>query len=147
MTHKEITRAAVKWLKSHPQNIIIPNCSIVAEEVKTATITGEIADVIGWCSWASVLIEIKTSREDFLKDKKKPFRKEIERGMGNFKYYLAPSGVLTKKDLPQNWGLLIIDSKGKINIEQAAINNPGNLISERTVLLSLFRKLKRKEWV
>jgi hypothetical protein len=47
MIHKEITKRAAKWLKKHSGNAIVPNCSIVAEDLTTATVTGEIPDVIG----------------------------------------------------------------------------------------------------
>ena len=85
MTHKEIIKRAAKWLKKHTQNAIIPNCSLIAEDLTTASKTGEIPDVIGWCSWTSVLIEVKVSRSDFLRDSKKPFRKFADMGMGEHK--------------------------------------------------------------
>ena len=142
MTHKEITKRAAKWLKKHSGNVIVPNCSTVAEDLTTATVTGEIPDVIGWCSWTSVLIEVKVSRSDFLRDIKKPFRKFADMGMGEHKYYLCPEGLITEDDLPELWGLLWIDEKGKISIQKKAEKHEANLRCERTVLLSLHRRAK-----
>ena len=68
MTHEQIVVIAGKWLKKHEQNIVIPNCSLVLTELVAATTSGEIPDVIGWCSWISVLIEVKTSRADYFRD-------------------------------------------------------------------------------
>lgn len=142
MTHKEIIKRASKWLKKHQQNAVIPNCSLVVEDLVTANSMGEIPDLIGWCSWTSVMIEVKVSRNDFLKDKKKPFRKFANMGMGENKYYLCPTGLIQEKDLPENWGLLYIDDKAKITIEKIAERHEANLQSERTVLLSLLRRTK-----
>lgn len=140
MKHKELTSRAAKWLKCHSKNTIVPNCSIVAEDLMTAASTGEIPDVIGWCSWTSVLIEVKVSRGDFLRDKKKPFRKYTDMGMGENKYYLCPEGLITEEDLPELWGLLWIDKKGKISIQKQAEKHEANLRCERTLLLSLYRR-------
>lgn len=136
MTHNDITRECAKWLKKHKQNIIIPNCSIVIKELKSPTKTGEIPDIIGWCSWASVLIEVKVSKSDFKKDFNKPFRKEYNLGMGNFKYYICPSGLINKEEIPDKWGLLYYE-KGNISIIKKAMNHIPNLESERALLITL----------
>lgn len=31
--------------------------------------------------------------------------------VGNYRYYLAPAGVITKEELPEKWGLLEWDGK------------------------------------
>lgn len=139
-THKEITSAAAKWLKKHKETVLVPNCPTVAEELNTASATRESPDVIGWCYWTSILIEVKTSRADFLKDKKKPFRKFSQEGMGEFRYYLCPTNLINEKDLPSKWGLLYIDPSNKINIIKKAERADCNLGAERTVLLSIIRR-------
>ena len=140
MTHNEITIKAAKWLKRHPDNIAIPNCSVVAHELVAATPTGEIPDVIGWCSWASVLIEVKTSKADYHKDSNKPFRSDLQMGMGEFKYYLCPIDLITAEELPEYWGLLHINKSGQISIIKKATQHQCNLRSERAALLSLQNK-------
>lgn len=62
-------------------------------------------DLIAWKLDASVLIEGKVSRSDFLKDQKKPFRSDGT-GIGNYRLYLAPVGLLSPDEIPSNWGLL-----------------------------------------
>ena len=142
MNHLEITERTAKWLKKHKENVIIPNCPIVVFETKTATVIGEIPDVIGWCSWASVLIEVKISRSDFLRDKKKIFRVNESLGVGNFRYYICPEHLIKIDDLPENWGLLYILKNGEINIQLPAKNQLANTNSERTMLLSIIRRIK-----
>jgi len=102
--HTELCKLGAKWLKRHQQNAVIPNCSTVATEM--VTIERKIPDIIGWNSHASVLIEIKVSRSDFLKDKSKPFRINPEKGVGEYRYYLCPEGLVKEDELPANWGLL-----------------------------------------
>lgn len=142
MTHKELTERASKWLKRHNQNMIVPNCSTIASEITSATITGEIPDVIGWCSWASVLIEVKISRSDFLRDFKKPFRKFATWGVGEYRYYICPTDLIKIDEVQESWGLLYCDEKGNIEIIKTAEQQDANLICERTILLSLNRRAK-----
>jgi len=142
MTHKELTERASKWLKRHNQNTIVPNCNTIASEITSATSTGEIPDVIGWCSWTSVLIEVKISRSDFLRDAKKTFRKFADMGMGEHRYYICPKYLLTIEDVPENWGLLYCNEKSKIEIVKKAEQQEANLRCERSMLLSLNRRAK-----
>lgn len=104
ITHDYLCDKAFKWLKSHKQNIIIPNCSIISREL--VTLVRETPDVIGWSQGISYLIECKTSLADFKADKKKYFRATPNMGMGDYRYFLAPKGLLKVYDLPEGWGLL-----------------------------------------
>lgn len=140
MSHEDIIKVGGKWLKKHTNNIKIPNCNLVLEDLKTATVTGEIPDIIGWCSWASVLIEVKTSWGDFLKDKGKPFRLDTSSGMGNFRYYICEPGLIHEDDVPENWGLLYVNVDGQIELIKAASKVEANLECERTMLLSVIRR-------
>lgn len=144
MTHQELVELAGKWLKKHTQNILIPNCGTVITEMNSATLTGEIPDVIGWCSWCSVLIEVKVSRKDFLRDKNKNFKKSLDLGMGEYKYYICPKGLIKESDLPENWGLIWVDSNKNIMIKKKSDKHNANLNSERSLLLSLIRRYKIK---
>ena len=139
MKHDDLTLLGAKWLKQHTKNIIVPNCREIAIDLSTATITGEQPDIIGWCSWASVLIETKVSRPDFLADKKKSFRINPNLGVGNFRYYLVPEGLIKENELPDNWGMLCYSNSG-IEIRRAANKVKSNLDCERTILLSLMRR-------
>jgi len=140
-THKEITVIATKWLKKHRNNIVIPNCRTVASEISSNVNSGEIPDLIGWCSWTSILIEVKISRNDFLKDNKKLFRKMPTLGMGEFRYFICPKDLIKIEEIPEDWGLLYFDENEEIKTEKLAKRQKANLEGERTILLSLLSRV------
>lgn len=144
MNHKELTLKSSRWLKKHSQNAVIPNCSTIATEISCANATGEIPDVIGWCSWTSVLIEVKVSRSDFKRDAKKIFREYQDMGMGEFRYYICPIDLIKIDELLPYWGLLYCSKDWNIEIIKKAERQQANLQSERTLLLSLLRRKNNK---
>lgn len=116
MTHADLCRLAAQWLK-RPASRQGPGCIISFEQ--TAPIgSPEVTDAIGWTSWiaatsaSSVLVEAKVSRADFLADRNKPFRKNPDHGIGDFRYYLAPRGLIAEHDLPPQWGLIEYTGRG-----------------------------------
>jgi len=141
MDHNTLTTLGSKWLKNHVENGTVPNCNIIANDLRTATATGEQPDVIGWCSWASVLIETKISRLDFKQDFKKVFRINEFLGIGNFRYYLVPESLISPDEIPKKWGLLYYSERG-IEIIKTAAKSESNLDCERTILLSIIRRKK-----
>lgn len=84
--HRELCILAAKWLRR--SKLRGPSCPYAAVELVTAA--QESPDVFGWNYWATVLIEVKVSRSDFLADAKKWFRQYPEEGVGAFRYYAAP---------------------------------------------------------
>lgn len=72
--------------------------------------SGERPDVIGWRTAGhqdgSVVLEIKVTRADFLADGRKEHRQDPERGVGKWRYYLCPEGLIQPGELPPRWGLL-----------------------------------------
>lgn len=105
MTHDELVERGARWLRSQ-------GCHMVLREFCALTYTGEIPDVLGWKNGQSVLIEAKASRSDFLADKHKPFRKDPALGIGQWRLYIAPPGMIKVEELPEGWGLLEV--RGKI---------------------------------
>jgi len=98
MTHAQLVRMAVNWLRSY-------RCGVVLSE--QACVSGEMPDAIGWKRGChSVLVECKISRADFLADRAKAFRQKRELGLGCERFYLAPRGLLGPGELPAGWGLL-----------------------------------------
>lgn len=80
----------------------------------TSAIHGEQPDVLGLDSWGnSIIVEVKVSRSDFMADKKKPWRANPKLGMGDFRVYLAPEGLLKVSDIPYGWQLWEIYGKTK----------------------------------
>lgn len=136
--HKELCAIAGKWLKKHNQNVLIPNCPTVAVEL--VTIENETPDVIGWSSGSSVMIEVKVGRGDFLSDYKKPFRKIPKTGVGEFRYYICPTGLIKGVELPDKWGLLYFNELNKIEIIKVAERQESNLKAERNILISIIRR-------
>ncbi|WP_205068614.1 hypothetical protein [Photobacterium kishitanii] len=73
--------------------------------------TGEQPDAMGFKNGASCLIEVKVSRSDFLKDRKKHFRVDPESGMGDWRFFLCPPNLISPDELPEGWGLLFAHEK------------------------------------
>lgn len=55
------------------------------------------------------VVESKVSRADFLADAKKSFRKNPEEGVGNYRYYACPEGLIKPEELPPKWGLIYVN--------------------------------------
>lgn len=100
--HRDLVQVASKWLRGR-------GCKIVLNEFRCTTT--EEPDAIGWrgTSGPSFLVEVKTSRADFLRDRKKPFRVNPQLGVGEFRYFLAPAGLIPVSELPEGWGLVEVD--------------------------------------
>lgn len=117
MTHDELVQVAVKWL-------VKKGCGVVFDDaMRTAVVTGEQPDAIGWRDGLCILVECKASRADFLADAGKPFRSRPEEGLGDWRFYLAPPDVISPEDLPEGWGLLHCPAPRRI-IEVTGV--PGN---------------------
>lgn len=144
MTHKDLVNSAYKW-------VLTKSCGFAFRELKT--IQSECPDVIGFGSWKhSILIECKVSRSDFFADRKKPFRMFPENGVGRYRFYCCPTGLLKVSDLPDNWGLIYVNEQGKAR----SVHNPycksisGNIWNngflvnedaERALMYSALRRL------
>ena len=109
ITHSEVVTIGEKWLKQ------VIKCPVIAKEVKCSG-SREIPDVIGFRADTSFLIECKASRPDFLSDFKKPERQGLCSSLGNYRLYLAPQGVIDHSRVPESWGILEINTKGKVEI-------------------------------
>ena len=100
MTHKELVIRARRWLLNTER------CSIVFAEPK-ASKCNESPDAIGWRHGdQSILVECKISVEDLYADKAKDFRKKFYKGMGCYRWIMAPKGVIKPELLLPHWGLL-----------------------------------------
>lgn len=133
--HRELCLLAAKWLRR--SKLTSPSCPYVAVELVTAS--QESPDVFGWNYWATVLIEVKVSRSDFLADAKKSFRQQPEEGVGAFRYYCSPEGLITEADLPDKWGLLW-EKDGVITVIKDAERQQQNAQGEITILASIMRR-------
>ena len=105
-SHADLVKIGEKWL------INSKGCGFALIELRT--LNSETPDAIGFRSGVSILVEAKTSRADFFADKRKSFRKNTSTGMGTFRYFLCPKGIIKPEDLPKKWGLLWVNEKGKV---------------------------------
>lgn len=105
--HRRLCDLAVRWLR-RSNSARGPGCLFAISEA-WSDYRMEIPDAIGWrISQASqsVVVEVKVSRADFLADASKPHRQDPAKGMGRWRYYMCPEGVIQPDDLPPKWGLL-----------------------------------------
>lgn len=129
MKHSELVELAAQWLRK--------KCPIVVTELATS---GEEPDAIGWHGHNSILVECKTSREDFRADAGKPFRFSDESGIGIRRYFLALPGVIAIDCLPPKWGLLEVTTKGVRMIRESEVFE-ANQRQEIGILLSCLRRI------
>ena len=116
MTHNELVGRAVKWLKNSQK------CPLVLSETY-ATLSLETPDAIGFKGRLSLLVECKTSRADFCRDKRKLFRIKPQWGLGVYRYYLTDKGLLNPNELPWKWGLLEVRGKIIRKVKEAQMFN------------------------
>lgn len=113
--HDKLVKKADQWLKRK-------GCIVrIDDRMRANTLSGEQPDNVGWRDGLSLMIECKSSRGDFLADSKKRFRIQ-GKGIGDWRFYICPEGVINPEDLPEGWGLLWV--KGEKIIE--VIGVPAN---------------------
>lgn len=101
----------------------------------------EEADAIGWTSCGhATLIECKATRDDFLSDKTKSFRRRPETGMAVLRYYLTNEGIISTSELPSNWGLLVLKND-KFQTRAKPQPQKADTQTEKTLILSAIRRI------
>ena len=130
--HEKLVNCAAQWLaKKHP---------IVITELAHGG--GEEADAIGFKNGFSTLVECKISRSDFLADAKKMWRQIPHHGLGDFRYYCCPKGLVSVQELPEAWGLLEV-SNGKVRLTHEPPQHPSKRDhrGEVSILISVLRRI------
>jgi len=95
VTHAKLVKVASEWMAG--------KASLIATEIAT---TQEVPDVIAWGNdGVCTVIECKVSRSDYLRESKKVHHVE-GRAMGDYRWYMAPEGLLKPSDIPKGFGLL-----------------------------------------
>lgn len=103
--HELLCRKGLSWLKNNGFSVAAVNLWAAGSR--------ERLDCIGFRHQSSALIEVKVSRSDFFADMHKPERKRGG-GVGTYRFYLAPAGLLLLSDLPPGWGLLEWSGRGLV---------------------------------
>ena len=121
-------------------------CKYVAVELNVYG--AENTDV--WASFCdcTAVIEVKTSRADFLADKQKYWRRpeSAKNQAGNFRCYLAPIGLLRVEEIPENWGLLEYSAHDKaIYMRKRPPHNDAYNHADLVILQSILRREGFKE--
>lgn len=135
--HTRLCRLVAKDVLSGTLGWNVPKCQYITVELHTAS--QEQPDVFGWNFWSSVLVEVKVSRADFLKDLRKPFRVKPEDGAGEFRYFCCPTGLIKEEELPAKWGLLY-EFEGVVRLIKEAERQRFNFATERTIMTSVMRR-------
>jgi hypothetical protein len=148
-THGFLVHQGYRWLRRI-------GCGFAFKEFVAATNTGEIPDAIGFSSTESILVEVKVSRSDFLADRKKFFRAMPEQGMGMYRYYLCPKGLIRPEELPDRWGLIyqtgsnlsvIVNKTWRGHVRPKEWRIEHNADAERAVLYSALRRLELRNLI
>ena len=114
MNHRELCEVGARFLK-RPESANGHGCHFTIVE---AACYGENPDVFGVRHGldrngiGTFLLEAKISRSDFLADRSKPHRINPEKGMGKYRYYICPTGLIKPEELPDKWGLIYVSPKG-----------------------------------
>jgi len=140
MNHSDLVTAAGKLLRNKF------HCRVVLSEHISLNRTCETPDSIGWVGGKSILIECKTTIADFRADQKK-FSRRSGIALGNWRFYLAPEGVLNTNEVPDGWGLYNIRGKRIYHaggVEYANAASPpfeSDLKSEVAMLVSALARI------
>ena len=141
--HQELVRVGAEWLAGEKSGDY--RCSFVVTEfsdewsdrrVETPDVFGI---MVGNTYFGSTgLIECKRTRSDFQGDKHKSFRRNGY-GVGNYRFYLCPSGLIRTEELPARWGLLYLGADGNISVakEPVRFDTKGCTVDERDILFDL----------
>lgn len=156
-SHKQLCCLAVNWLQRAPGRSG-PACQVAFSEAKGGW-NGEIPDAIGFRTAAedegSVIVEVKVSRADYLADRAKAHRKDGALGMGLYRYFMAPEGIISVQELPKGWGLVEVSPRGVLRVlaghvtvkrvEQAAWRHQRAIEREWLLLASMLSRLGNVE--
>ena len=139
MTHRELCIKAGNYLRT--KGIVgFHKCKYSVIELERIR---ESPDAFGWGLGVTQLIEVKISRSDFLSDKNKYWRKHPQYGLGRFRSYLCPHGLISPSELPDNWGLLYADDNGRITV----IIKPSEIESNAKEEIDLITGIMRREGI
>jgi len=143
ITHNQLVKIAGRWLR----NTI--GCAVVLEEFNALIMSCETPDAIGWHGHRCILVECKTSRQDFFADLKKPARRPgTPYALGSFRFYLTPPDLIKESEIPEGWGLYEVHGQRVRHAGGVSFTNAtappfqSDKNSEVGLLVSSLRRLK-----
>lgn len=136
--HYELCCKGATWIRqrNNAEPWQTPYCVSVVELV---TQGAENPDIYATNGCVSCNIEVKTSHNDFMADRKKISRQDNKYATGDFRYYLCPENVIKEEELPENWGLLYYDGK-KIRKVKQAVRQTSDKVWDLMILASILRR-------
>ncbi|MDO7535032.1 adenylosuccinate synthase [Acinetobacter pittii] len=126
LTHRQLCEIGARFLK-RPESANGHGCHFTIIE---PSCYGENPDVFGVRHGihshgiGTFLLEAKTSRADFIADRSKPHRLNPELGMGKYRYYICPTGLIKTEELPEKWGLIYVSEKGICKVIAGVLSAP-----------------------
>jgi hypothetical protein len=133
LTHSNLVEIGAKYLFGKRYMVVLK---------ELATCIPETPDVLGFRSGWSYLLEAKVSRGDFKGDAKKSFRHYPEKGVGNYRSYVCPKGLIKPEELPAGWGLVYVDPITKrLRTIVFPRYQSSNLHNEQLLLVSVVRRM------
>jgi hypothetical protein len=142
ITHDRLVEISRNWLASRSP--------VAISEISSGA--GESPDCIAFCvslkngkahvGYGSVLIECKVSKSDYYADRNKYYRRCPDRGMGDYRFLMAPKGLIDIDKLYDKWGLLEVDENGKVKMVKIATRQESDKTKEISLLISTLRRLK-----
>lgn len=139
--HYQLCCACAKWLhnRKNSERLETPWKYVAVELNVYGT---ENADVWATNGWSSIVVEVKTSRSDFHADFKKKYRTDTWRDQvpGNYRYFLAPKGLISPEELPEGHGLLEWDGERITRIVPSSYRQ----VTNRADLIYLCSILRRE---
>ena len=131
--HYRLCLKGAEWLRRQE----FGSYKIVAVELVCYNV--ENPDVWGTTGFKTAVIEVKTSRADFLRDKNKRCRKDKTYSCGNKRFYLTPKGLLKPSEILEHWGLLEYDGED-IQVIRDADDIPCQNHGDIAMLCSIMRR-------
>lgn len=107
-THKEVADIITAYFMASGRIRII--CKEMRSKLK------EVPDIYAVDRRGTYMVEVKVSHKDFLADAKKPSRKRPKEGLGKWRYYACPEGIIKPEEVPPKWGLIYVYNDGSIEI-------------------------------
>lgn len=143
-THQGLVECAAKWLAGTKR------CPVVVKELYSRC--SEFPDAMGFqmtcgCGCAkmtSITVECKASRADFLNDRKKSHRHQVDlTAKGDFRFYLVGETVaVDAAELPEGWGLLRMQGD-RVRVVRDAVRQDRTVESLREEASFMFAIIRR----
>jgi hypothetical protein len=133
VTHGHLVARAQRWVRSQRYPIVLA-------DVRSNAIS-EQPDVIGFrTSGDTCVVECKTSRSDFRRDEKK-FVRSSSLGMGYYRWYFVPAGLIVAGDIPDvRWGLAWLRGDRVKIVRKPEPVFERNMVDEQRLLVTALRR-------